>query len=125
MNRRRGAGIAVVVVLSMVVLLVGLVWERARAEAARRKAELAAELTHAQQNLLHAEEARTREHKPIAEVSQLHWEYRVLSIAGSDDVVNQAMDRLTDDRWEYVGVVPPTTAPDSAFARLLFKRMKK
>ena len=103
------------------VVLLGLVWERARAEAARRDAEHAL----AQRNLLQAQEARGRENQAIAEARQPRWEYRVLSIEGGNDAANQAIGKLTADRWEYVGVIPPTSAPDSPFARMLFKRIRQ
>ena len=73
-----------------------------------------------------AEVAREQaEHNVIADPRQPRWEYRVLSVAGNDDAVNQAIGKLTAERWEYVGVVPPSSAVDGAFARMLFKRMRK
>ena len=42
---------------------------------------------------------------------------------GNGRKVNQAIGKLTDDRWEYLGVVP---APQGVFfAKMVFKRMKK
>jgi hypothetical protein len=116
MNRRVGVGIAIVLALVVGLLLFGLqrqaqaVAERNAAEAARRQAE----------------DALHRERKVIAEPRQPRWEYRVLSIEGGDDAVNQALNKLTDDRWEYVGVVQPASGPKGVdAAKILFKRMKQ
>jgi len=49
-----------------------------------------------------------------------------LSIEGTDDAVNQSLNKLTEDRWEYVGVVQPASGPKDLYAaRMLFRRMKK
>ena len=119
MNRRMGTVIAVVVVLAGGLLFVGLVRQRAMAQAE-------AELVAAEAARLRAEEALGRGNKAIAEARQPRWEYRVLSIEGGDDAVNQAIGRLTDDRWEYVGAVQPASAPQGVYAaKMLFKRLKK
>jgi hypothetical protein len=120
MNRRMNAGIAVVVVLAVGLFLLMQVWvhramaqveaERAAAEAARLQAD--------------AQHALGQANQAIAQTRQPRWEYRVLSIAGSDDAVSQAIVRLTEGGWEYVGVIPPGSEPDRPYARILFKRMK-
>jgi len=119
MDRRMGAGIAVVVALAVGLMLFMLVRQRAMAEAVAERA--AAEAAR-----LQAEEALDRGNKVIAEARQPRWEYRVLSIEGSDESVNQAIGKLTEDRWEYVGVVQPASAPQGVYAaKMLFKRMKR
>jgi hypothetical protein len=111
MNRKMSAGIAIVVAL------VAVLWLFMQVRVQRAMAQVEAERDA-------AEVARHQaEHKVIAEPRQPRWEYRVLSVAGNDDAVNQAIGKLTAERWEYVGVVPPSAAVDGAFARLLFKRM--
>jgi hypothetical protein len=118
MDRRMSAGIAVVVALAAGLFLFMLVRQRAMAESEARAA-----LAEVQR--LQAEEALGRENRLVGELRQLRWEYRVLSIAGSDDAVNQAISKLTEDRWEYVGVVPPGSEPDHPCARILLKRIKR
>jgi hypothetical protein len=121
MNRTVGVGIAVVVALVVGLLFFGLQRQRAMAEAQAVAERNAAEAARQQ-----AEEALRRERKVIAEPGQPRWEYRVLSIEGGDAAVNQAIGKLTDDRWEYVGVVQPASGPKGVdAAKILFKRMKQ
>jgi hypothetical protein len=121
MNRRVGVGIAVVVALVAGLLFVGLQRQRAMAEAQAVAERHAAEAARWQ-----AEEALQRERQGIAEPGQPRWEYRVLSIEGGDDAVNQAIGKLTEDRWEYVGVVQPASGPKGLYAaKILFKRLKQ
>jgi hypothetical protein len=111
MNGRIGAGIAVAAAL------VAVLWLFMQVRVQRAMAQVEAERDA-------AEVARQQaEHKVIAEPKPPRWGYHVLSVAGNDDAVNQAIDKLTAEKWEYVGVVPPSAAVDGAFARLLFKRM--
>jgi hypothetical protein len=112
-----GAGIAVVVAL-VGLLMFMLVRQRAMAQAAAERD--AAEAARQQ-----AEEALGPGGRVIADPRQPRWEYRVVSVAGNDDAVNQAISKLTDERWEYVGVIPPAPAPDRPFARMLFKRIRQ
>jgi hypothetical protein len=120
MNRRMSVGIAIVVALVVGLLFVGLLRQRAMAEAQAVAERNAAEAARRQ-----AEEALRREHNGIAEPTQPRWEYRVLSIEGGDDAVNQAIGKLTEDRWEYVGVVQPASGPKEVYAaKMLFKRLK-
>jgi type II secretory pathway pseudopilin PulG len=119
MNRRMSAGIVVVVALAVGLLFVGLVRQRAMA---RVEAEQAAAEAARQQ----AEEALGRENKLIAWPRQSRWEYRVVSIQDNDDAVNQVLNKLTEDRWEYVGVVQPASGPKGVYAaRMLFRRIKQ
>jgi hypothetical protein len=121
MNCRVGAGIAVAVLLAVSLFLFMQVRiQRAMAQAEAERAAVEAEQARAQ-----AARALGQANQGIAQARQPRWEYRVLSIAGSDDTVNQAIGRLTDDTWEYVGVVPPNSAGENPFARMLFRRMKK
>jgi hypothetical protein len=112
------AGIAVAVAVLVGLYLFMLERQRAMAEAAAQEAA-----AHA--NLLRAQEAGGREHQAIMEVKQPRWEYRVLAITGNDDAVNRAIGKLTEDRWEYVGVVPPGSATVGGLARMIFKRVKR
>jgi uncharacterized protein HemX len=79
----------------------------------------------AEEERLRAEEALGQDNKAMAEARQPRWEYQVLSISGSDEAVNQVLGKLTDDRWEYVGVIPSGSEPERPYARMLFKRMKR
>jgi hypothetical protein len=120
MNRRVGVGIAVVVALVVGLLFFGLQRQRAMAEAQAVAERNAAEAARRQ-----AEEALRRERKGIAEPGQPRWEYRVLSVEGSDDAVNQALNQLIGGRSKYVGVVQPASGPKGVYAaRTLFRRMK-
>jgi hypothetical protein len=111
MNGRIGAGIAVAVAL------VAVLWLFMQVRVQRAMAQVEAERDA-------AEVARQQaEQKGIAGPRQPLWEYRVVSVAGNDDAVNQAIGKLTAERWEYVGVTPPS-GPLGVYPRLLFKRMK-
>lgn len=121
MNRSVAVGIAVVVALVVGLLFFGLLRQRAMAEAQAAAEQHAAEAARRQ-----AEEALRRERKVIAEPGQPHWEYRVLSIEGGDDAVNQSIGKLTEERWEYVGVVQPASGPQGVHAaKMLFKRLRQ
>jgi hypothetical protein len=117
MNRRTGGVIAVVLVLAGGLVLFTLVQQRAL------MAQVQVERALAEEERQRGEEALGRRNLANAEPRQPRWEYRVLTIEGNDNAVNQAIGKLTDDSWEYVGVVP---APQGVFfARMVFKRLKR
>ncbi len=121
MDRKMGAGIAVVVALVVGLMFFMLVRQRAMAQA-----QAEAERASAEAAMLRSEEALGRGNKVPAEARPPRWEYRVLSIEGGDEAVNQAISKLTEDRWEYVGVVQPASGPQGVYAaKMLFKRMKR
>ena len=121
MDRKMGAGIAVVGVLAVGLMFFMLVRQRAMAQA-----QAEAERASREAAMLRAEEARGRGNQAIAEARQPRWEYRVLSIEGSDEAVNQAIGKLMEDRWEYVGVVQPASGPQGVYAaKMLLKRLKQ
>src|SRR5207245_3916392 len=73
---------------------------------------------------------------PKLQTKPQRWEYRVLTLAEPDDIANREMAKLTDDGWDYVGIVQQATpqhgaATGSTFSalpgtptRVLFKRIK-
>jgi uncharacterized protein HemX len=79
----------------------------------------------AEEERLRADEALGQGNKAMAEARQPRWEYQVLSVAGSDEAVNQVLGKLTDERWEYVGAIASGSEPERPYARMLFKRMKR